>query len=145
MEVAILAVIDMARNIKELFPDYVVMIKIGTFYEVYNDDANIISYLFKYKIKNLGSGDKVCGFPVNSINKVLYILEGKSINYIMIDKAHNYEEEGKVNYKKKNKYCDVLDISNEYIDIMNRINKIKNYLINDSSKLDDIEKILYER
>lgn len=135
----------MARSIKELFSDYVVMIKIGTFYEVYNDDANIISYLFKYKIKNLGSGDKVCGFPDSSINKVLYILEGKSINYIMIDKAHNYEEEGKVNYKKKNKYYEVLDIANEYIDIMNRINKIKNYLINDSSKLDDIEKILYER
>lgn len=50
----------MVHNIKELFPNYIVMIKIGTFYEVYNDDANIISYLFKYKIKKLPSGDEVC-------------------------------------------------------------------------------------
>lgn len=135
----------MARSIKELFPEYVVMIKIGTFYEVYNDDANIITYLFKYKIKTLSSSDRVCGFPLGAINKVLYILENKNINYIMIDKSHNYEEEGKVNYKKKNKYYEVLDIANEYIDRMERIDKIRNYLIKDSSKLLDIEKILYER
>ena len=41
----------MVRNIKELFPDYIVLIKIGTFYETYNDDSKIISYLFNYKIK----------------------------------------------------------------------------------------------
>jgi len=135
----------MARSIKELFPEYVVMIKIGSFYEVYNDDANIISYLFKYKVKSLSSDDRVCGFPISSINKVLYILEGKNINYIMIDRAHNYEEEGKFNYKKKNKNYEVLDIANEYIDRMGRIDKIKNFLIKDSSKLIDIENILYER
>lgn len=140
-----LAVINMARSIKELFPEYVAMIKIGSFYEVYNDDANIISYLFKYKIKSLSSDDRVCGFPISSINKVLYIFEGKNINYIIIDRAHNYEEEGKVNYKKKNKYYEVLDMANEYIDRISRIDKIRNYLIKDSSKLDDIEKILYER
>ena len=63
----------------------------------------------------------------------------------MIDRAHNYEEESKINYKKKNKYYEVLDIANEYIDRMERIDKIRNYLIKDSSKLLDIEKILYER
>lgn len=88
------------------------MIKIGTFYEVYNDDANIISYLFKYKIKKLSSGDEVCGFPVGAINKVSFLLEKKYINYIMIDKAHNYEEECKVNYKKKNCYNEILSIAN---------------------------------
>lgn len=63
----------------------------------------------------------------------------------MINKSHNYEEEGKANYKKKNKYYEVLDVANEYIDRMERIDKIRNYLIKDSSKLDDIKKILYER
>ena len=42
----------MIHNIKELFPDYVVFIKIGNFYECYNDDANIISFLFGYKLKS---------------------------------------------------------------------------------------------
>ena len=49
-----MAVINMARNIKELFPDYLVFIKIGNFYECYNSDAHIISYLFGYKLKTMG-------------------------------------------------------------------------------------------
>lgn len=32
-------VINMVKNIKDLFPNYVVLIKIGNFYEVYNNDA----------------------------------------------------------------------------------------------------------
>ena len=139
-----MSVINMVHSIKELFPDYVVMIRIGTFYEVYNDDANIISYLFKYKIKSLSSLDRVCGFPIVSINKVRYLLEKKYINYIMIDKSHNYEEEDKMNYKKKNTYYEVLDIARDYIDKLERIDRIKNYLMKDSSKLKDIEKLIYE-
>lgn len=135
----------MVHNIKELFPDYVVFFKIGTFYETYNDDASIISYLFKYKIKTLSSDDRVCGFPISAINKVIYVLESKNINYIMLDKSHNYEEESKVNYKKKNKYNDILIMANDYIEKVNRINKISNYLLKDSTNLDKIEKLLYER
>ena len=59
-------------------------------------------YLFKYKLKTLSSNDKVCGFPVFSINKIKYILENKNINYLVLDKKHNYEELEKINYKKKN-------------------------------------------
>lgn len=140
-----MSVINMVHNIKELFPNYILLLKIGTFYEVYNDDASIISYLFKYKIKIMSSGDKVCGFPLVSINKVLYILENKNINYIILDKSHNYEEEGKINYKKKNKYYEVLDIANGYINKISRIDRIKEYLLKDSSKLDDIENLIYER
>ena len=134
-----MGVLDMANTIKELFPDYVVMIKIGTFYEVYNDDAKILNYLFKYKLRSNMS----CGFPISSINKVMYVLENKSINYIMLDKSHNYEEEGKVNYKKKNKYMEVLDSANLYIDKVRRIERIKNYLLKDSSMIEDIENLLY--
>lgn len=139
-----MAVINMVHSIKDLFPNYVVLLKIGTFYEVYNDDANIISYLFKYKVKTMGSGDRVCGFPIVSINKVRCILENKYINYIMIDKSHNYEEEDKMDYKKKNKYNELLDIANGYIDKINRIDKIRDYLMKDSSKIRDIEKLIYE-
>lgn len=138
-------VVNMVNNIKELFPDYVLLFKIGTFYEVYNDDAKIISYLFKYKIKTLSSNDNVCGFPVVSINKILYLFEKKNINYIMLDKSHNYEEEGKVNYKKKNTYYEILKEATEYINITSRIDKIRNYLLKDSSKIEQIENLIYER
>lgn len=139
-----MSVITMANNIKELFPEYVVLIKIGTFYEVYNKDAIILSYLFQYKIKTLSSNDKVCGFPIKSINKIKFILENKNINYITLDKPHNYEEEDKMNYKKKNKYDEIYNIAYEYINKIERIDKIKNYLLNNSIKIIEVEKLLYE-
>lgn len=141
----LMAVINMVNNIKELFPEYVLLFKIGTFYEVYNNDAKIISYLFQYKPKTLSSEDIVCGFPIVSINKILYLLEKKNINYIMLDKSHNYEEEGKVNYKKKNTYYEILKEATEYINRTSRIDKIRNYLLKDSSKLEQIENLIYER
>ena len=121
------------------------LLKIGTFCECYNDDANIISYLFGYNIKTLSSGDKVCGYPLVSYNKVISNLESRNINYISIDKAHNYEEMDKMNYKKKNKYIDIFCKANSYIDKLNRIERIKNHLLKDDSKLEEVEKLLYER
>lgn len=41
-----MSVVNIINTVKEILPDYVVLIKIGTFFETYNDDANIISYLF---------------------------------------------------------------------------------------------------
>lgn len=140
-----MAVADMANNIKELFPDYVVLIKIGTFYECYNMDANILAYLFKYKIKTLTNGDKVSGFPIVSYNKIISNLEKRNINYISIDKKHNYEEIDKMNYKKKNKYKEVVDRANKYINIITRVDRIRNILLKDSSKISDVERLLYER
>ena len=63
-----MSVINMVHNIKELFPEYVMLLKIGNFYECYNDDAKIISYLFDYKLKQLDNDDKNCGFPLISLN-----------------------------------------------------------------------------
>lgn len=40
-----MAVMNMVNNLKELFTDYVLLIKIGTFYECYNDGAKMLSYL----------------------------------------------------------------------------------------------------
>lgn len=139
-----MSTIYMIKNIKELLPEYVVLVKIGTFYEVYNNDSYIISYLFNYKIKTLIDGDKNCGFPTGALNKILSILENKSINYIVVDKKHNYEEETKMNFKRKNKYNELLTKSKEYIDRITRINKIRNYLLNNYSKIESVEKIIYE-
>lgn len=139
-----MSTIYLVKNIKELFPENVLLVKIGTFYESYNYDAYIISYLFNYKMKTLIDGDKICGFPTNSLNKVLSMLENKSINYIVVDKKHNYEEETKMNFKRKNKYNELLTKSMKYIDKINRINKIRNYLLNHDSKIESVEKLIYE-
>ena len=134
----------MAKNLKDLFPNYIVMIKIGTFYEVYYDDAYIISYLMNYKLKTLNDGVKNCGFPTVSINKVLYILDNKKINYLVVDRSDNYNELNKNNFKSKNKYDEIHDISKQEIDIKFRIDEIYKYLLNNRNKLKQIEELLYE-
>lgn len=133
----------MHKTLKELFPDYIVLIKIGTFYEAYGNDANILSFLFSYKTRVLGDNIN-CGFPINSINRILSILDRKCINYLVVDRSHNYEEEYKENYKRKNKYNEILKDANKYINKINRIEKIKNHLMIDDFKLKDVELLLYE-
>ena len=139
-----MSIINMVNNIKDLFPDYVLFVKIGTFYECYNKDSYIISYLFRYKLKRLSSDDTTCGFPVNSINRVTSVLESRNVNYLIVDKKHNYEETDKMNYKRKNKYNELLTKSCEYIEKIDRIDKICKYLNNNPDKIPKVEKILYE-
>ena len=43
--------INIVKTIKLVHPSCMVIVKIGTFYNVYSKDAYIISYLLKYKIK----------------------------------------------------------------------------------------------
>ena len=38
--------INMIGNIKDLFPNYVVLVKVGTFYDAYFYDAKILAYIF---------------------------------------------------------------------------------------------------
>lgn len=134
----------MTKNLKELFPNYVVMIKIGTFYEVYYDDAYIISYLLGYKLKTLNGDVRNCGFPTVSLNKVLYILDNKKINYLVVDKSDNYAELNKNNFKNKNKYNEIYEMCKKEIDLKLRIEKIYKYLLNHKTKVKQIEEVLYE-
>ena len=43
--------IDVYRQYKEKYENYVVVIKSGNFYDIYDDDTKIISYFLNYKIK----------------------------------------------------------------------------------------------
>ncbi len=95
-------------------------------------------------IKNIDTLERSCGFPLGSINKIKYILENRNINYIIVDKKHNYEELEKVNYKKKNKYNELLLESKNYIDKLVRINKIKEYLIKDKFCISNLIKKLID-
>ena len=50
-----------------------------------------------------------------------------------------------MNYKKKNKYKEVVDRANKYINIITRVDRIRTILLKDSSKINDVERLLYER
>ena len=48
-----MSVTNIVKNIKQIHPEYIALIKIGKFYYSYGKDAYIISYIFNYKIKKL--------------------------------------------------------------------------------------------
>ena len=96
--------------------DCVVIRKVGGFYNVFDDDAIIVSYLTDYKIV----GGR-CGFPINSLNKVANLLDNNSVNYVV---KNNTEEAVKKNYKSKNKYIKILEKGKKKFDIDYRINDI---------------------
>ena len=95
--------------------DFIQFKKNGKFYNVYDNDAYIISYLLHYKMVN----GRV-GFPINSINKVTNILEDKKISYKL-------DEEYK-NYKDLNKYSMVLEYSKSVVNIIARYNFLEDHL-----------------
>ena len=94
----------------------VVIRKSGGFYNVFDNDAIIVSYLTGYKVVN-----GRCGFPINSLGKVTNILSDNKIDYIV---RENMKEIEVKKYKKNNKYDKVLDKGKKKYDIDYRVNGI---------------------
>lgn len=114
----------------------IILRKTGGFYQVFDDDAYIISYLFSYKVIN-----NKCGFPLSALCKVVNTLEDKKINYIIKN-----EEEEKKDYKRLNNYNKYLDKSIIKRDIDLRIDNILNKLREfDKDKLDDLLKLIEDK
>ena len=134
-----MGVVDVMRVVKKIHSEDVVIVKAGTFYNVYERDAVIIAYLFSYKIKRIDGCPNV-GFPKSVINKVLNKLEIMQINYIVLDKTHNYEED-KMNFKKDNNYEVVYEKANKQLNISKRIEFINEYLMKNIEK-EDIKNVL---
>ena len=138
---------NVVRTIKVVHPSCVVMVKIGNFYNVYSKDAYIFSYLFKYKIKE-NYGVPICGFPITSIGKVQNILEKSKINYIIVDKRSNYEEEYKQLNNQENNYDKIYEKAEKSVEIILRVQKIYDKILKEIENknlyeiLDKIEMIL---
>ena len=141
--------INIVKTIKTVHPSCMVIVKIGTFYNVYSKDAYIISYLLKYKIKEKDN-IPTCSFPVSSLSKVENILEKNKINYLVVDKRTNYEEEHKSINKQENNYEKLFEIAYKKVEIMLRIQRIYDELVkrsnyaNINEKLKNIEMELHK-
>lgn len=107
--------------------NYVEIIKIGIFYNVFNDDCLIINSLFGYKIIN-----NRCGFPLKNIDIVVNRLKDNHINF-------KYEDEY-VKYKD-NKYHSVLKKIKNKNDIERRIKKITECLFDNNELISRVEEI----
>ena len=146
-----MSIINIVKNIKQVHPEYIILIKIGKFYYSYSKDAYIISYIFGYKLKNIEENIKVCAFPVFILNKIMAKLEENKINYIIIDRRNNYEVDEKSDNGNLNKYNIYLEKSKKYINQKNKIEEIYNYLIsniennNNNELIKEIERQINER
>ena len=139
--------INIVKTIKLIHESTVVLVKTGNFYNVYGKDSYIFSFLFKYKIMEKENVPTCC-FPASSLRKVENCLEKNKINYLVVDKRNNYEEEEKWIDKQENNYDKIFEKSKKNVELLLRVEKIRNSLIrniknkNIENKLDKIEMVL---
>lgn len=124
---------------KEKYPNSVVLIKSGSFYRTYDNDAIILSYLCCYKvIKN------VLGFPIRSLSKILKKLKREEVNFVVDNDVH-------FSFENDDNYLTLLNQSFEVYKLSVRIEKIYDYLNENIERkfikkvIDEIEEIINER
>lgn len=136
-----MSIITMIKEIKQIHNKDIVFIKLGKFYYCYGKDAYIISYFFGYKLNLIENSIYSCGFPSQSLGKVISKLEIKKVNYVIVDRRNNYEVEEKENYKNLNSYEKYFEKAKQEVGIKMRIQRINAYLLNNSER-NDIKEIL---
>ena len=114
---------------KEIHPDSLIIIKMGTFYHSYSRDSYILSYLFGYQVKKIQNNYSTCGFPSSALNRVMSKLEELQISYMILNKNENYEVTDEQDFKTKNKYNEMYDKAYNYVSKKNRIDSIYQYLL----------------
>ena len=99
-----MSILTMVKNIKQIHSKDIVFVKLGKFYYCYGKDSYIISFFFGYKLNLVENTIYSCGFPSQSLNKIISKLENKKINYVIVDRRNNYEIEQKEDFKNLNTY-----------------------------------------
>lgn len=92
----------------------------GKFFEVYDYDAFILSYLFNYKVLQNGKTYK-CGFPDSSITKITNKLSDLKISYQIIYRGRNPFVK---DFKKINQYSKYKLIALQKLDIKERMDAL---------------------
>ncbi len=100
---------NMETEYHKKYPNSILLVSSGNFYNVYGKDAYILCYLFRFKcIHKVYITEKEkevyvpkTGFPKNSLDKVLLDLENKKVNYVIKAKDKNDIVQ---NFKKLNTY-----------------------------------------
>lgn len=127
------------------YKEFIVMIKFGNFYEMFDKDAVIASNILNYKLSKISDTVK-CGFPISSLDKVLNLLKDKQINYVVIENNNVTNEQNFENNIYNSFDFDINNIKYNFL----RINKITKYLNdnaynNISNLLERIEELINER
>ena len=145
-----MGVVNMAKDIKKVHPEYVMMYKVGNFVQAFGKDAYVISYVFGYALRATKDNIQTCVFPKNAIPKVMSKLEQKKINFIIVDTRNNYEVDEENDNKNLNTYSETFSKAQKYIKVKKRLEKIEEMLLKDvekegiMEKIRKIEEIVYE-
>ena len=123
-----MAVTTIIKTIKSIHPDSIILVKVGKFYNVYGKDSYILSYFFFFLLKEL-DGIVSCGFPIESINKIMAKLENKKINYLIVDRRNNYDVDEFYDNKNLKIYNQTYEKAKQYINSKHRVDKIYQYLL----------------
>lgn len=130
--------LDLFRQLKLEYKEYVILFKSGNFYLCIDEDATIMNHIFHYKITELKNNIKV-GFPISLLDKNIDILSNKRINYIVIENKQIVNSK-KFELNNYNQYSSSpFHIISKYSRIKNISEKLKN--ISDD-KLNMIEGII---
>lgn len=137
-------ILDEYMVLKKKYINYIIIIKVGSFYHVYTDDVYILNYFFNYKIFEYSTTLKI-GFPINNIDKIIDSLNIEKFNYIVVN---NDIKTITNNRMTKHKYQKLINKAQERYNIKSRIEKIYiklNDLISDvkiNKIIESIEKLL---
>ena len=117
------------------YKDFLLFIKIGNFYEVFDKARLILNKLFGYKIKRIKDSIKV-GFPLSRLDYILKLIG--NINYVVIDniviekKSFNNNKYKDYNYDINSIILNSIKIDRIYEELNNRLldNNIENIITN---------------
>ena len=117
------------------YKDFLLFIKIGNFYEVFDKDSLILDKLFGYKIKRIKDSIKV-GFPLSRLDYILKLIG--NINYVVIDntliekKEFNNNKYKDYNFDINSIILNSIKIDRIYEELSSRLldNNIENIITN---------------
>lgn len=99
-----LGLVEMAKRLKDVHPDYIMLFKSGTFYKTFGRDAYILGAMFNYNIHIVNENVTTCGFPISAEKRIRTKLEENQINYKIMDPRNEYNVDVSEDYKNLNNY-----------------------------------------
>ena len=118
--------LELFKELKVKYQDYLLLFKSGSFYISFDSDALVLNQLFGYKILILKNNIKV-GFPVRLIDKNTTIISQRKINYMIIDQKKIIDK-NKYKFNNYTKYgsniCDMIHIITRINNISQRLKDI---------------------
>ena len=68
-------------ELKRKNPNKIYIFEVGIFYNIFNEDAKIVSNAIGLKLTDLGPNIIKCGFPIAKLDKYTTLLKNKNLQF----------------------------------------------------------------